>query len=141
MRRRPTLRLLLVCLLALVMSPRSVLAQDTTAAETAATAWLAQVDAGKYADSWTSAASAFKQAVTHEKWQDAVKRVRDQVGALKTRTKSSAAPMTNPPGAPPGEYVIFQYSATFEQRATATETVTAVRDTDGTWRIVGYFVQ
>jgi Protein of unknown function (DUF4019) len=141
MRRRPTLRLLLVCLLALVMSPRSVLAQDTTAAETAATAWLAQVDAGKYADSWTSAATAFKQAVTQEKWQDAVKRVRDQVGAFKTRTKSSAAPMTNPPGAPAGEYVIFQYSATFEQRATATETVTAVRDTDGTWRIVGYFVQ
>ena len=30
---------------------------------------------------------------------------------------------------------------TFEQRATATETVTAVRDTDGIWRIVGYFVQ
>ncbi|WP_291980391.1 DUF4019 domain-containing protein [Luteitalea sp.] len=141
MRRRPTLRLLLVCLLALVMSPRSVLAQDTTAAETAATAWLAQVDAGKYADSWTSAASAFKQAVTQEKWQDAVKRVRDQVGALKSRTKSSAAPMTNPPGAPAGEYVIIQYSATFEQRATATETVTAVRDADGTWRIVGYFVQ
>lgn len=141
MRRRPTLRLLLVCLLVLVMSPRDVLAQDTTAAETAATAWLAQVDAGKYADSWTSAASAFKQAVTQEKWQDAVERVRDQVGAFKTRTKSSAAPMTNPPGAPAGEYVIFQYSATFEQRATATETVTAVRDADGTWRIVGYFVQ
>ncbi|MGV3520287.1 DUF4019 domain-containing protein [Luteitalea sp.] len=141
MRRRPTLRLLLVCLLVLVMSPRDVLAQDTTAAETAATAWLAQVDAGKYADSWTSAASAFKQAVTQEKWQDAVKRVRDQVGAIKSRTKSSAAPMTNPPGAPAGEYVIFQYSAMFEQRATATETVTAVRDTDGTWRIVGYFVQ
>jgi hypothetical protein len=132
---------LLVCLLALVMSPRDGLAQDTTAAETAATAWLAQVDAGKYADSWTSAATAFKQAVTQEKWQDAVKRVRDQVGALKSRTKASAAPMTNPPGAPAGEYVIFQYSATFEQRATATETVTAVRDADGSWRIVGYFVQ
>ena len=141
MRRRPTLRLLLVCLLALVMSPRDLLAQDTTAAETAATAWLAQVDAGKYADSWTSAATAFKQAVTQEKWQDAVKRVRDQVGALKSRTKSSAAPTTNPPGAPAGEYVIFQYSDTFEQRATANETVTAVRDADGTWRIVGYFVQ
>ena len=76
-----------------------------------------------------------------EKWQEAVKRVRVQVGAFKSRTKSSAAPVTNPPGAPPGEYVIFQYSATFEQRATATETVTAVHETDGTWRIVGYFVQ
>ena len=103
-------------------SPHDAGAQDTTAAENAATAWLAQVDAGKYADSWTSAATAFKLAVTQEKWQEAVKRVRDQVGPFKSRTKSSASPMTNPPGAPPGEYVIFQYSATFEQRATATET-------------------
>lgn len=141
MRRRPTLRLLLVCPLALVMSPRDAVAQDTTAAETAATAWLAQVDAGRYGDSWTSAGTTFKQAVTQEKWQEAVKRVRDQVGAFKSRTKSSAAPMTNPPSAPPGKYVIFQYSATFEQRATATETVTAVHESDGTWRIVGYFVQ
>jgi predicted NAD/FAD-dependent oxidoreductase len=123
------------------VGPSGVLAQDTTAAETAATAWLAQVDAGNYADSWTSAGATFKNAVTQEKWQEAVERVRDQVGAFKSRTKSSAAPMTNPPGAPPGEYVIFQYSATFEQRARATETVTAVHETDGTWRIVGYFVQ
>ena len=141
MRRRTMLSLLFAGLLWLLASPHDAVAQDTTAAETAATAWLAQVDAGKYADSWTSAGATFKNAVTQEKWQEAVKRVRDQVGAFKSRTKSSAAPMTNPPGAPPGEYVIFQYSATFEQRATATETVTAVHETDGTWRIVGYFVQ
>jgi hypothetical protein len=125
----------------LVVSPRDALAQDTAAAEAAATAWLAHVDAGRYGDSWTSAGATFKQAVTQEKWQEAVKRVRDQVGAFKSRTKSSAAPMTNPPGAPPGEYVIFQFTSVFDQRATATETVTAVRETDGTWRIVGYFVQ
>jgi len=141
MRRRSMLSLLFAGLLSLLTSPRDSLAQDTTAAETAATAWLAQVDAGQYADSWTSAGATFKNAVGQEKWQEAVKRVRDQVGAFKSRTKSSAAPMTNPPGAPPGEYVIFQYSATFEQRATATETVTAVHETDGAWRIVGYFVQ
>jgi hypothetical protein len=141
MRRRLTLRLVLVCLVALFVRASDVCAQDTAAAEAAATAWLAHVDAGRYGDSWTSAGITFKQAVTQEKWQDAVKRVRDQVGTLKTRTKSSAVPTTNPPGAPAGEYVIFQYSSSFEQRATATETVTAVRETDGTWRIVGYFVQ
>jgi hypothetical protein len=140
MRLRPTLRLL-VCLVALFVRPCDVFAQDTASAEAAATAWLAHVDAGRYTESWTSAGTTFKQAVTQEKWNDAVKRVRDQVGTLKTRTKSSAVPTTNPPGAPAGEYVIFQYSSSFEQRSTATETVTAVRESDGTWRIVGYFVQ
>jgi len=86
MRRRLPLRLLLACLLTLFVRSSDVLAQDAAAAETAATAWLAQVDAGKYADSWTSAEATFKQAVTQEKWQEAVKRVRDQVGA------SSSAP-------------------------------------------------
>jgi P2-related tail formation protein len=135
------LRLLLLCLVSLVVMPHHAIAQDPTAAETAATAWLAHVDAARYGDSWTSAGSTFKQAVTLEQWQEAVKRVRDQVGPLKTRVKANAAPMTNPPGAPAGEYVIFRYSSAFEQRPTATETVTAVREADGTWRIVGYFVQ
>jgi hypothetical protein len=69
MRRGTTLSLLFAGLLSLLASPPDALAQDTTAAETAATAWLAQVDAGKYADSWTSAGATFKQAVTQEKWQ------------------------------------------------------------------------
>lgn len=140
MRRRVTLSLLLVGLVSLLASPRDAIAQDTAAAETAATQWLAHVDAGRYGESWTSAATAFKQAVTQEKWQDAAKQARDRVGAFKSRTKKSATPMTNPPGAPAGDYVIIQYAAVFDQHPTATETVTAVRDTDGAWRIVGYFV-
>ena len=140
MRQRLTLRLFLMCLLSLLVSPADTIAQDTAAAETAATEWLAHVDAGRYAESWTSAATAFKQAVTQEKWQDAAKSVRDRVGAWKARTKASAVSKLNPPGAPPGDYVVLQYSSVFERLPTATETVTAVRDADGTWRIVGYFV-
>jgi hypothetical protein len=95
MQRTTTLRLVLMCLLWLLVSTRDSLAQDTVQAETAATEWLAHVDAGRYGDSWTSAATSFKQAVTQEKWQAAVKQVRDQVGTLKTRTKASTVPTTN----------------------------------------------
>ena len=140
MDQRATLTLLFAVLLSLLATSRDALAQDTAAAETAATQWLAHVDAGRYGESWTSAASAFKQAVTQEKWQEAAKQARDRVGAFKSRTKKSATPKTNPPGAPAGDYVIFQYDASFEQHPTATETVTAVREADGAWRIVGYFV-
>ena len=140
MHRRTTLNLLFAASLSLLASPRDALAQDTAAAETAATQWLAHVDAGRYGESWTSAATAFKQAVTQEKWQDAAKQARDRVGAFKARTKKSATPTTNPPGAPAGDYVVLQYDASFERHPTATETVTAVRETDGAWRIVGYFV-
>ncbi len=139
--QRTALTLLFAALLSVLGTSPDAFAQDTTAAETAATQWLAHVDAGRYGESWTSAASAFKQAVTQETWQDAAKQARDRVGAFKARTKKSATPKTNPSGAPAGDYVIIQYDAAFEQHPTATETVTAVRETDGAWRIVGYFVR
>jgi hypothetical protein len=139
MLRRTTLTLLFAALLSVLATSRDAFAQDTAAAETAATQWLAHVDAARYGESWTSAATAFKQAVTQEKWQDAAKQARARVGAFKSRTKKSATPKTNPAGAPAGDYVILQYDASFEQHPT-TETVTAIRETDGAWRIVGYFV-
>lgn len=139
--RQITLRLVLICILLLVLVPRDTIAQDTAAAQAAATEWLTHVDAGRYAESWTHAATFFKKAVTQEKWQEAIKQARDRVGTSKTRTISSAVPQSNPPGAPPGEYVIIQYSSVFELQPTAREMVTAVREADGAWRIVGYFVQ
>ena len=116
-------------------------APENGAAQKAATEWLALIDVGRYADSWTSAASAFKQAVTQDKWQEAVKAARTLVGPLKSRALKQATPAKNPPGGPAGDYVIFQYGSSFENNAAATETVSTVLDTDGTWRVVGYFVR
>jgi len=45
------------------------------------------------------------------------------------------------PGAPDGEYVVLQYHASCEHKAAAVETVTATREPDGAWRVVGYFVR
>jgi hypothetical protein len=36
------------------------------------------------------------------------------------------------PGAPDGEYVVFQFNTSFEQKSAAVETVTAIREKDGT---------
>ena len=134
-------RRLVVGLLALLVTAGYATAQDTGAAEKAATEWLAHIDAGRYAESWTLASTTFRQAVTQEKWQEAATMARDRVGAFKSRTRTAAMPKSNPQGAPAGEYVIFQYSAVFEKHATAIETVSTTRDADGTWRVVGYFVR
>jgi uncharacterized protein DUF4019 len=45
------------------------------------------------------------------------------------------------PGAPDGDYVLLQFNTTFERKAAAVETVTMVREADGVWRVVGYFVR
>ena len=49
--------------------------------------------------------------------------------------------MTELPGAPDGEYVVFQFDTQFERKRAAVETVTPMRDPDGSWRVSGYFIR
>jgi len=142
MERRPILFLLPV-VLALILGLRSIEAQgtDTAAAQASAEAWLSLVDGQSYAASWSAAASLFKNAITQEKWQAAVQTARAPFGQLKLRTLKSATATTTLPGAPDGEYVVFQFSTSFEQKAAAAETVTAIREKDGTWHVGGYFIK
>ena len=113
---------------------------DTKAARAAADTWLALVDAGDYPQSWETAATFFKKAVTSETWQSAVKTAPGPFGAFKSRTIRATTPATKLPGAPEGEYVVFDFDATYEQKA-GSERVTVVRENDGSWRVVGYFIK
>jgi hypothetical protein len=113
---------------------------DTKAARAAVDSWLSLIDAADYAKSWDESATFFKNAITSEKWQAAVKTARGAFGALKSRTVKSATTATKLPGAPEGDYVVFDFDAIFEQKPAA-ERVTVVRDRDGAWRVVGYFVK
>jgi hypothetical protein len=111
------------------------------AAESAARAWLGLVDAGKYADSWSSAAAAFRQKITAAQWQAAASAARAPLGALKSRTLLSATHTGTLPGAPDGDYVVLQFSSAFEHKASAVETVTPMKDADGKWQVSGYYIR
>ena len=129
--------------LASILGAGSILAQgsSTKAAQTATEAWLSLIDNQNYAASWDAAASFFRTRVTQEQWQTAAQTARAPFGQLKSRTLKSATSTTTLPGAPDGEYVVFQFTTSFEQKAAAVETVTAVRESDGTWHVGGYFIK
>jgi hypothetical protein len=111
------------------------------AAESAARAWLALVDAGNYDGSWSAAAALFRQRVPESQWQSAASSVRGPLGALKSRTLQSATFKSALPGAPDGEYVVVQFASSFENKASAIETVTPMKDPDGAWRVSGYYIR
>jgi hypothetical protein len=111
------------------------------AAITAAEQWLALVDAGKYAESWTEAAGYFKNAVTQEKWAQSLKAVREPLGKLISRKVKSTTYATSLPGAPDGEYVVIQFETSFGNKKSAIETVTPMLEKDGKWRVSGYFIK
>jgi hypothetical protein len=110
-------------------------------AQEAAESWLALVDAGKYSQSWNQAASFFKERVTAQKWESAVKSVRDPLGKLESRILKSSQYTQTMPGAPDGEYVILQFETSFANKKAAIETVTPMKDKDGQWRVAGYFIK
>lgn len=135
-------RLALLALLALVLQPPAMAAEtpETEALE-AAEAWLAVVDSGDYAKSWDTAAAYFKGAITKEKWEQALKGVRPPLGKVLSRNVKAKQFATSLPGAPDGEYVVIQFETSFENKSTAVETVTPMKDEDGKWRVSGYFVR
>ena len=114
---------------------------DTKAALVATAQWLALVDSGKYADSWREASGFFRSKISSPLWEKSVASARIPFGALISRTEKSNTTATTLPGAPDGQYVIIQYTTSFANKKTATETVTPMLDKGGKWRVSGYFVK
>ena len=111
------------------------------AAQTSAAAWLALVDAGKYGESWDAAASFFRSRLTRSEWEAALDKVRRPLGKLVSRRVRAAQYATSLPGAPAGEYVVIQYETRFAEMPSATETVTPMKEKDGSWRVSGYYIK
>ena len=131
--------------LVLVVASLPVRAQEATTAvaeaRKAAEAWLKLLDRGQHAKSWDEAATLFRDATPRDTWAETVKKVRGPFGKLTARKLRGAQYTTSLPNAPPGQYVVIQYDASFEHRQSVVETITPMLDADGTWRVSGYYVR
>ncbi len=137
-------RLVVATALLVVVAAHVVAAADADrekAAEVAARSWLGLVDAGRYGESWDAAASVFRQALSRRQWEEALQKVRGPLGKVVSRKLRGAKFTTEIPGAPVGEYVVIQYDTDFAKRAGAIETITPMKDSDGAWRISGYYIK
>ena len=128
---------------------RSALKQDIAqdnnelkaAAVQAAESWLQLVDEGAYEQSWEQAAEYFKKYVSEDQWKTSVEAVRRPLGKVLSRKVMTSTYTTEAPGAPDGQYVIIQFDTSFENKASAVETVTPMMDSDGQWRVSGYYIR
>lgn len=107
----------------------------------AAQAWLEWVDAGDFAKTWDAAASFFKEAVTQAEWVKTAQTFRPPLGKMVSRKLKTTQYATSLPGAPDGHYVVIQFDTVFERKQSAVETVTPMLDTNGQWRVSGYFIK
>ncbi|SDX09194.1 Protein of unknown function [Collimonas sp. OK242] len=110
-------------------------------AQTAATAWMSLTDAGKYGESWERAGTFFKTGIAKNTWETGIRSLRAPLGPVKARELKSKEYATTLPGAPDGEYVVIQYETQFENKKSAVETITPMREKDGSWKVSGYFIR
>lgn len=110
-------------------------------AQAAASSWLALADQGEFEDTWLEASSLFQGAISQADWQRALGAARTPLKELISRNTESADFYETLPGAPDGEYVVLTFNSSFTQKAAAVETVTVMKDEDGSWRVSGYFIK
>lgn len=103
-----------------------------------AESWLALVDKEKYLESWEGLAGLFKKNVKKEEWVNDLNRFRKPLGKLLERKLQH---VTNSSEASVGEYLIFQYETSFENKKSVVEAVSVIEDKDGKWRTLGYGIQ
>lgn len=113
----------------------------TESVDSAAAAWLGAVDAGDAVSSWEAAGAAFRAATTPESWREQLRAARGPLGALTSRTLAVEQRLDGLPGAPPGEYIVRQYHSVYGGVRAVVETLTLLREDDGAWRVVGYFIR
>jgi hypothetical protein len=99
-----------IAILGLCFSSSSMAnAEKEEQALAAAGTWLTLVDEGIYGDSWETAATYFKRAITKEKWEQMLTAVRSPLGRLVSRELISKMYTQSLPGAPDGEWRVSGY--------------------------------
>ncbi|HEY5289769.1 MAG TPA: DUF4019 domain-containing protein [Caulobacteraceae bacterium] len=126
-------------LAALVLAPIAAAAAPSDPAPRAA-AWLALIDGGRYADSWTASGAIFRARVSKTGWAAMAAQVRIPLGSVVKRTFVGDEPSNALPGAPDGSYDTVHFSTIFTHKRSAVETVVMARESGG-WRVDGYFIR
>jgi uncharacterized protein DUF4019 len=124
---------------ALALAPFA-LAQDPRAsmAQRAARDWLALADAIDPATSWQKAGARFRDAMSADRWKEALRREREPRGAADRRTVTSTQFVGSIAGYGEGDFAIITFRTSFAHRGEGAETITLQREADDVWRVVGY---
>ena len=126
--------------LILSMLASSFIWSNESAGSIAAKEWLKIVDVGEYVESWQKSDAFFKSQLTQIEWSVALTGVRTPLGQVKSRSELGAKEYSSLPGVPDGEYLVIQFQTKFQNKKSATETLTLSKSS-GDWLPVGYFIK
>mgnify|MGYP001418229546 CR=1 FL=1 len=110
-------------------------------AKKSANTWLLKIDNGQYLDSWDTAGKYLQNAIQADRWSSGLKASRAPLGKLIARKLNSSDYKVELPGAPDGKYYVLTFDVVYENKQSATETVSLLQGDDGIWRVVGFYIK
>jgi len=110
---------------------------ETVEATPVAKAWLDQIDAGLYEESYLNAGEALHTKVSEDKWLKILQVIRKPQGKVLSRELVDQDYKPNGFEGVSGEYVLLSYETSFEKLPSQKELVVLKRE-DGKWQTVGY---
>ena len=119
---------------ALAQDPRAVQAQEV------AREWLALADRQDADATHRAAGAKFREALTVERWREALKRARGPLGETVQRTVMSTKLTRTLPGQPDGDYALVAFRSSWAGRSLGREFVSLEYE-GGRWRVIGYVIQ
>ena len=114
--------------------PRASMAQD------AAREWLALADRQDAGATYPAAGAKFREALTPERWSEALKMVREPLGTVIQRTVTSTQLTRSLPGQPEGDYALVAFRTSWTNKSVGRELVSLEYE-GGRWRVIGYVIQ
>lgn len=99
--------------------------------------WVAFVDQGQYAESWSATGSLFQSNMPQDKWVQTLTGARAPLGTVVSREVAGSEIRASLPGAPAGQYALVSFATNFQNKPDIIETVTMM-DESGQWKVVGY---
>lgn len=116
-----------------VVATAAVTAAESEAVQ-AARHWLELGDAARWDDGYRATTAAFQVSNTSAKWTEVSLKVRQPLGALKSRVLISADDVPSQQG-----YQMVKFRSSFAAKPDATETVSLVRE-GGVWKVAGIYL-
>jgi hypothetical protein len=99
--------------------------------------WLAFVDQGQYAESWSATGQLFQSNMQQPQWVQTLTGARTPLGTVVSREVAGSEIRASLPGAPAGQYALVSFATNFQNKPDIIETITMM-DESGTWKVVGY---
>jgi Protein of unknown function (DUF4019) len=99
--------------------------------------WLAEIDSGKYQQSYDEGCAALHNKVTKDQWLTVMNAIRAPLGTLVSRKEASHVDKPDGVEGLQGECMVFTYNTSFSKVDSSIEIVVLKKE-DGVWKGAGY---